>query len=149
MSDEKGMSLVVKTITRLTVWLILLYGIYLILHGHLTPGGGFAGGVIISLALLNVLLAYGKKFTSEWVNIDKLKNYETYSILMFLLVGLVGIGFGGAFLVNFLFKGELFSLISGGTMPLLNIFIGVKVGLSLFIVLWLLARVDIKGEGKL
>jgi len=43
---EKGMSLIVKTITRLTVGLILLYGIYIVLHGHVSPGGGFAGGVI-------------------------------------------------------------------------------------------------------
>ena len=56
---DKGMTLIVKTITRYTVWLIALYGIYIILHGHLTPGGGFAGGVIIALALLNIMLAYG------------------------------------------------------------------------------------------
>ena len=47
MSKEHGdgMSVIVKTVTRLTVGLIFLYGIYIVLHGHLTPGGGFAGGV--------------------------------------------------------------------------------------------------------
>ena len=43
--NEQGMSLIVKTITRLTVGLIILYGIYIVLHGHVSPGGGFAGGI--------------------------------------------------------------------------------------------------------
>ena len=47
---EQGMSLIVKTITRLTVGLILLYGIYIVSHGHVSPGGGFAGGGIIALS---------------------------------------------------------------------------------------------------
>ena len=144
MKSSNGMSLIIKTVTRISVWLILLYGIYLILHGHLTPGGGFAGGVIIALAFLNVLLAYGKKFTHEWINIDHLKNYEAGSIILFLLLGILGIGLGGAFLTNFITKGELFSLISAGTIPIFNILIGVKVGMSLFLVLWVLAELKIK-----
>lgn len=48
-SNEQGMTLIVKTVTRLTIGLILMYGIYITLHGHLGPGGGFAGGVIVAL----------------------------------------------------------------------------------------------------
>ncbi|MBU3958757.1 MAG: hypothetical protein KKE91_02725, partial [Candidatus Omnitrophica bacterium] len=59
-NKEPGMTLIVKTITRLTVGLILLYGIYIVLHGHLTPGGGFAGGVIIALSFVHLMLAFGK-----------------------------------------------------------------------------------------
>ena len=44
----KGMTVIVKTITGLISGLILLFGIYIVAHGHLTPGGGFAGGIIIS-----------------------------------------------------------------------------------------------------
>ena len=66
MKINNGMSIIIKTVTRLSVWLILLYGIYLILHGHLTPGGGFGGGVIIALAFLNVMIAYGGDFTKKW-----------------------------------------------------------------------------------
>jgi len=55
---EQGMSVIVKTITRLTVGLILLYGIYILSHGHLSPGGGFAGGVIVALSFVHLMLAY-------------------------------------------------------------------------------------------
>ena len=44
----KGMSLIVKNITNVAIGFIFIYGIYIVLHGHLTPGGGFAGGVIIA-----------------------------------------------------------------------------------------------------
>ena len=57
---DKGMSVIVKTITRFTVGLILLYGIYILTHGHLSPGGGFAGGVISALSFIHLMLAYGK-----------------------------------------------------------------------------------------
>lgn len=133
------MTLIVRTVTRISVWMILLYGVYIIFHGHLTPGGGFAGGVIIALALLNVMLAYGRKFTADWLNIDFLRDVEAASAVLFLLVGIIGISLGGAFLANFLSKGVLFNLISSGTILPLNIIIGIKVGMSLFLVVWVLA----------
>ena len=147
MQQNEGMTLIVKTVTRISVWMILLYGIYIIFHGHLTPGGGFAGGVIVALAFLNVLLAYGRKFTSDWLNIGFLHDLESASATLFLVIGILGISMGGAFLANFLTKGELFALISAGTILPLNIVIGIKVGMSLFLVVWVLAGSKIeKGD---
>jgi multisubunit Na+/H+ antiporter MnhB subunit len=144
---KEGMTLIVKTVTRVSVWMILLYGIYIILHGHLTPGGGFGGGVILALALLNVMLAYGKKFTANWLNINFLHDVEAASATLFLVVGILGIAVGGAFFANYLSKGELFHLISSGTILPLNIIIGVKVAMSLFLVVWVLAGLRLeKGE---
>jgi multicomponent Na+:H+ antiporter subunit B len=148
MKNNNGMSLIIKTVTRLSVWLILLYGAYLIIHGHLTPGGGFGGGVIISLAFVNVMIAYGGEFTKKWLKIERIKDYESVSIILFLILGLLGIFMGTAFLANFLMKGELFQLLSGGTIPLYNILIGIKVGASLFIVVWLLSELKIKKEDQ-
>jgi multicomponent Na+:H+ antiporter subunit B len=143
---KQGMTVIVKTVTRLSVWMILIYGIYIILHGHLTPGGGFAGGVILALALLNVMLAYGKPFTAKWLNIEFLKDIESSSAVLFLVIGLLGISFGGAFLTNFLSKGELFKLLSAGTILPLNIIIGIKVSISLFLVIWALTGLKIEKE---
>jgi multicomponent Na+:H+ antiporter subunit B len=147
MKTNTGMTLIVKTVTRISVWLIILYGIYIILHGHLTPGGGFAGGVIIALAFLNVMLAYGKEFTEKWLNIKALHEIEASSVVLIVVLGLLGIAFGGAFLANFLGKGSLFDLVSGGTIPVYNILIGVKVAMSLFLVIWVLSGIRIEEEG--
>ena len=62
MADKQaGMSLIVKTITRLTVGLILIYGIYIVFNGHMGPGGGFAGGIIIALSFIHLMLAFGRE----------------------------------------------------------------------------------------
>jgi multisubunit Na+/H+ antiporter MnhB subunit len=59
--DGSGMTLIVKTVTRITLGFILLYGIYIALNADSSPGGGFAGGVIIALSLVHIMLAFGKE----------------------------------------------------------------------------------------
>ena len=147
MDNKSGMTIIVKTITRITVPTIILYGCYIIFHGHLTPGGGFAGGVIIALALLNVMIAFGREFTNNWLNINFLEKLESISATLFLVLGILGFLIGNAFLFNFINHGELFRLLSAGTIPVLNIIIGIKVAMSLFLVVWVLAGLKLdKGE---
>lgn len=149
MKQSSGMTLIVKTVTRVSVWLIILYGIYIILHGHLTPGGGFAGGVIIALAFLNLMLAYGRDFIKKWVNISFLHDIESSSAALFLAIGILGIAFSGYFLANFLSGyGTLYRLYSAGTIPILNIIIGAKVSMGLFVVVWALSIFHIDKGGK-
>ena len=125
------MSLIVKTITRLTVGLILLFGIYIVLHGHLSPGGGFAGGVIIALSFVHLMLAFGKDVAISRISKNLASNLESIGALMFLSVALLGF-LGGSFFSNVLSKGEAFNLFSAGTIPLSNVSIGLKVGVGLF-----------------
>ncbi|MDD2752196.1 MAG: MnhB domain-containing protein [Candidatus Omnitrophica bacterium] len=69
MTDKAaGMSLIVKTVTRLTVGLILIYGFYLVLQSHVGPGGGFAGGVVIALSLIHLVLAFGRDAVLKKIN---------------------------------------------------------------------------------
>jgi multisubunit Na+/H+ antiporter MnhB subunit len=142
-----GMTLIIKTVSRLLVGLIFLYGIYIILHGHLSPGGGFGGGVVLALGLLAILLAYGREETLKWLRLGMLKDLERASPLLFLLIGLVGMAAGSAFLANVLSKGRLFALLSSGLILPLNIVIGLKVGLSLFLVVLTMAEFDLSQGG--
>ncbi|MDD5674351.1 MAG: MnhB domain-containing protein, partial [Chitinivibrionales bacterium] len=59
--SPQGMSMLVKTATRWLKGFIMLFGIYLILNGHNSPGGGFTGGVIIACSLVLITLAEGQK----------------------------------------------------------------------------------------
>lgn len=129
---EPGMSVIVKTVTRLTVWLILLYGIYIILHGHVSPGGGFAGGVIIALSFIHLTLAYGKEMVLKSLSERLVAIWESSGALMFLTIALLGLLTGGFFFRNFLPAGEPFNLFSAGTIPLSNIAISFKVWTGLF-----------------
>ncbi len=67
--------------------------------------------------------------------------------MAFLLMGILGVVAGGSFLANFISHGQFFHLISAGTIPVLNIIIGVKVAMSLFLVLWVIAVIQVK-EGE-
>lgn len=78
------MSLIVKTVTRLTVYFILLYGIYITISGHVSPGGGFAGGVIIALAFIQVMLAFGKEVALKRLRTYALRFWVCIAALAFL-----------------------------------------------------------------
>ncbi len=145
---SKGMTLIVKTITRLTVGLILLFGIYIVLHGHISPGGGFAGGVIIALSFIHLMLAFGKEFALKKVSKSAASLFESVGAIMFLTIALLGFT-GGYFFLNFINKGETFRLFSAGIIPLCNIAISFKVGAGLFVIFVALVVLKIsKGDKK-
>jgi len=131
-NKEPGMTLIVKTITRLTVGLILLYGIYIVLHGHISPGGGFAGGVIIALSFIHLMLAFGKEVALKKLSEAAASILESLGAIMFLSVALLGFLGGYLFFNFFLHKGKPFQLFSAGIIPLCNIAISLKVGAGLF-----------------
>jgi len=118
-------SLVLSTGCRFLFPLILFFGAYIFIYGHLSPGGGFQGGAVIASAFLLTYLGCRGKRISE----KRSKITESLSGLVFIVVGLIGLAVGGHyFLYNFLPKGVLFSLFSAGIIPLIYIAIGFKVG---------------------
>lgn len=60
-----GMTIIVRTIARLLFPFMFLFGAYVVAHGHLTPGGGFPGGVIIAASFVMLILAYGIEQTQK------------------------------------------------------------------------------------
>ena len=148
--QEKGMTLIVKTITRLTVGLILLFGVYIVAHGHISPGGGFAGGVIIALSFIHIMLAFGKEAAFKKVDQKVASFFESFGAIMFITIAILGLTGGGYFFLNFAMKGEPFKLFSSGLIPLYNIAIALKVGAGLFIIVvtLVLLRIDRGAEEK-
>lgn len=124
------MSIIVRTTTRVLAPLMLLFGAYIIMTGHVNPGGGFQGGVILGSVLLLFVIAFGMKEGRFSENTASL--VEDVSALLLITVGLLGVLLGKGFLSNFLI--ESFT-ISAGTIPLVNTLIGLKVG-SAFVVLF-------------
>jgi len=104
--------------------IIILFGVYVIIHGHLSPGGGFQGGVIIASAFLLMFLAKGDDFK---INHKILGLIESLSGAGFILIAILGLLIIDRFFANFLPLGELGRLFSGGVIPLIYIFVGVKV----------------------
>lgn len=138
-SNQKGMTLIVRSICRLIAGLIFLYGIYIVAHGHLTPGGGFAGGVIIAGAFVLLVLALGSDETSSEIRKWRSSVGESLGILAFWLLALLGFLWVKVFFFNFLGKGRPFHLFSAGIIPLCNLGIGVEVASALFAIFLVLA----------
>ncbi|MFC1667131.1 MnhB domain-containing protein [Candidatus Omnitrophota bacterium] len=145
-SQEKGMTLIVKVITRLTVGLIMLFGVYIVSHGHISPGGGFAGGVIIALSFIHIILAFGKEAALKKINKSVASFFESLGAIIFISLAVLGIG-SGYFFLNFLSKGKPFDLFSSGLIPLYNVAISFKVGAGLFIIFFILVSFKIFKEG--
>ena len=146
---QEGMTLIVKVITRLTVGLIFIFGTYIMLHGHLTPGGGFAGGVIIALSFIHLVLAFGKNQALKKISRSVASYFESFGAIMFLTVALLGFVIGG-FFINFLHRQgqETFKLFSSGSILLSNIAICIKVGAGLFAIFAALAFLNISQGDK-
>ena len=110
--------------------LILLFGVYIFLHGHLTPGGGFQGGVILASGIVLILLSRASTRVNDTVLhlVESLSGaaYVTIGVLGLVLVA--GIGFLDTTIIDL---GEFGRLLSAGAIPLIYSFIGLKVGAEL------------------
>lgn len=142
----KGMTLIVKNVASWVKVLIFLFGIYITLFGHLTPGGGFAGGVILACSYVLLMLAFGKDFAEENLSETIASKLDCVGALMFIAIALFGLCYGAAsFFFNYIHQNYLatkdtaLKLVSAGTIPLANIAICIKVGASLFLVLLVLS----------
>lgn len=106
---------------------LLVLGFYIILHGHLTPGGGFQGGAILAAAFFIPMLARpGGPFNTTAVAL-----LEGGAGVVFIGVGLLALLRGGDFLQPLGATGETGQLLSAGTLPLLYLAVGIKVGAEL------------------
>jgi len=133
-------SKIIRTITQKLFPFIVLFGFYLISHGHLSPGGGFQGGVVLGTAIILLALSHSieqteKKFKSRWLNM-----LEKLGILTLIFLGFLGIFFGYSFLSNFLPLGKPGQIASGGLMLLFNIAIGIKVAAGVSVIFYALVR---------
>ena len=151
MNNTSGMSEIVKTVCYMLEGLIFLFGCYIVLFGHLTPGGGFAGGVILAASFIVITLAFGRKRIEKILPREKTSLLESIGALLFLSAGRMGLYFGGIFFVNFIqrkFGSMNFKFLSSGIIPLCNIAIGIKVMAGLFLVFFILSvtRVILEGE---
>ncbi len=91
----KGMTIIVKKISQIICPVIFMFGLYIILHGHLTPGGGFAGGVIMAGAFILQILANGNILPDLRKEEEGLEFMESAAILGFLILAGLGLLFSG------------------------------------------------------
>jgi len=154
------MSKIVRTLSNITFPFIMIFGLYVIAHGHLTPGGGFQGGAVVASGCIMLLVAYSSKWVLEKININRLSVFECFGALGFIGVAFFGLIFGGWFFNNFLVRnGILFNVVpetgstlaefnTAGVLPLMNFAVGVKVIAGLFVIVLVMAYASSLKEWK-
>jgi multicomponent Na+:H+ antiporter subunit B len=106
---------------------VIVLGAYVTIHGHLTPGGGFPGGVIGAGALL-LAYAAGQTVRLRRVrSVPMLEAGEAIGAGGFLVMALGGLIAAGALMKNFLPLGTSGMLLSAGTIPVGNLAVGLEV----------------------
>jgi len=126
----KGMTPVVQNVSRLVAGFVILYAVYVVCTGHLAPGGGFAGGVILMAGVVMLVLAFGGDRARELMAENRCHVLDGSGALVFVLVALFGF-FAGGFFKNFLDRGTAHEFLSGGTIMVCNLAIGLKVAAGL------------------
>ncbi|NQT29373.1 MAG: sodium:proton antiporter [Candidatus Saganbacteria bacterium] len=133
-------SSIVKIFTRKLFPFILLFGCYLISFGHLSPGGGFQGGVILGSAIILLGLVEGVKVTEKRFGEEFLSLTKNIGMLFFILIGFTGIGLGYFFLSDFLPRGDVGSVPNTGLILFLNLIIGFMVGTGIAVIFYRIVR---------
>jgi multicomponent Na+:H+ antiporter subunit B len=125
---------ITRTVFRYVLLLVLMYGFYVVAHGHLSPGGGFAGGVILGLGALLYLLLFDLGWRERFRNLP-------------LDIAVVLIGLGSLMeAIKYLLPtkhgptglpGELFSV---GIISVVNLGIGLLVASTILSIFYLMAE---------
>jgi multicomponent Na+:H+ antiporter subunit B len=130
-----GASEALRTLVLVLVPVFLAVGAYVVVHGQLTPGGGFQGGVILASGPLALFLA-GRSLRTRFVAPHTLLEVgEAIGAAGYALVGLAGLVLSGVFFENFLPLGIPGHLLSGGQLDVASVAVGVEVS-GAFLVGW-------------
>lgn len=129
----KGMSLIVKQIAKFMAPAIFVLGAYVILHGHISPGGGFAGGVLIAGSFALIILSYGLDEVKQQIYLARGSFALAIGLFLFWFVAIIGLFQGGVFFYNTIAKNtSRHGFFCSGIISLCDIAIGILVAAALF-----------------
>lgn len=130
--DAPRQDKILTKVSMLVIPVVMLYGIYVILNGHISPGGGFSGGTIIGAGLILYLSAFGT------AQVRRFLTYRRYLFINFFALCFYAIAKGYSFYTgaNHLESGIPFgtpgAILSGGLILPLNIAVGIVVACTMY-----------------
>lgn len=126
-------NLILKEVGRIIIPFIQIFSIYIMLHGHLSPGGGFAGGTVLGTSFILYRMINGREKTREKLSYKNLMTLMCSSLILYgLLKGYSFITGGSHMHVPQIPLGTPGKILSGGYLLPLNIFVGMIVGVAVY-----------------
>ncbi|NQY74083.1 MAG: Na(+)/H(+) antiporter subunit B [Candidatus Margulisbacteria bacterium] len=145
--DVSG-SPIVKTATRIMVPMMQLFALYIVAHGHHSPGGGFQGGVILGASLILMAIAFGLPSALKKISNKATVMLSALGVLIFSGIGILCMFLGG----NFLDYSVLSAILPGTdrVMARSHAMLGVEIGVALTVMTAMFSiYADLASEGQL
>ena len=98
MIEKRFQSIIVQTICSLLIPFIQMFALYIIIHGHYGPGGGFQGGVLLAVSIILQRLYLGKEISYKRFSPKLAPAFGAIGMLIYILAGLIPLALGGSFL---------------------------------------------------
>ena len=96
--DGRPPDVITRVVCRCLVPFIQLFGLYVVMHGHSSPGGGFQGGVILAASFILLVLADDRGTLRDHVALGTLNAAACAGVLMFAGLGVVCLALGANYL---------------------------------------------------
>ena len=130
------MTVIKETVSRFLLPFLLLYSIYIVTHGHLTPGGGFQGGVLLASTIILVCVVYGLQKAEHIIKEETSHKVEAMAgvVLAFLVI------FEFFIRKSLVMTESLFKVWSGGEIMILNITGGVMVMMAFLLIFYSIVK---------
>lgn len=126
----------IKILTSYIIGLILVFGFYVVIYGHILPGEGFDGGMLIASSFILCMIVYGGAQAKKRLNFSAALTVSAVAGLLLIVIGFIGLsGYREGhkfFFDNFLPQGDPHHLFSGGIVPICNVLLGLLVGFGFY-----------------
>ncbi len=143
-SPSARYDMVTAKVARLFIPFIQLFGIYVIAHGHYSPGGGFQGGVILGAAYILFAISHDLRTAVDRYNEGAMIAMLTWGVLIFAGTGFVALLMGGEFL-NYSALEPLFGLSPAYTRSFAILIVEIGVGMTVMATMVLLYNFLVSG----
>ncbi|GAA0178271.1 hypothetical protein SH2C18_13490 [Clostridium sediminicola] len=135
---------ILRETSKMIIPFIQIFGIYIIFHGHLSPGGGFAGGTVIGASFILYRVVFGKEAASNKLSYKRLMRTICFSIMLYGIIKGYSFIVGGSHLdLPELPIGTIGNIISGKYLLPLNILVGIIVAITMYVIYALFSEGDI------
>jgi multicomponent Na+:H+ antiporter subunit B len=141
-------NVIIRTICRLLIPFIQLYAIYVLMHGHYSPGGGFQGGVMMGASFILLVMAYGLDEARRRIPVKTLTAYACLGLFIYSGIGAFALLMGGNYLDYGALPLPLSSIAKIRAMGILGIEIGVFLGVMAIMIFIFLTIASYDPEGK-
>jgi multicomponent Na+:H+ antiporter subunit B len=142
--EEPRQNVILKTTAFPLVAMIMVFGCYVILNGHLSPGGGFSGGAILGASLILYVSAYGMTRARRFINFKIYCRTVSACLIFYALAKGYSFYTGANHIASVIPLGTPGNLFSSGLILPLNVAVGLIVACTMYVIYILFSTGEFK-----